>query len=113
MSEFNEPWNHKTVMIPKEGFYHETIVNDDIDQVVDFGVLAIPGKDTSKDFSRLVRICTCVNALAGIPNSALEAGVIKEMVEALENSSQALRRYHPESPTAESIDNLLAKLEAK
>jgi len=65
------------------------------------------------DTANAKRIGACVNALAGIPNSALEAGIIKEMVETLGKSSQALRLYRPESPTAESIDNLLAKLEEK
>lgn len=62
------------------------------------------------------RIVACVNALEGIPNSALEAGAVRELVEAAKVAkSWIMKRSH--KPGADKISErlyaALAKLEGR
>lgn len=78
MKEYNEPW--------------EKLPLDNGFGVVVGEVFEDASGDAFAQFrseSKASRALSCVNACAGIPTEALEAGVVKEMVEALENISNA------------------------
>ena len=61
------------------------------------------------DTANAKRIGACVNALAGIPNSALEEGVVREMIEMLKRIDKS-GGYVVD---IDDLEQLLAKLEAE
>jgi hypothetical protein len=69
--------------------------------------MARPSSDRAKADAR--RIVACVNALEGFDIAAIEAGVVKQLVEALRQSETLLRPYAktmPDNATSEAFHRI-------